>query len=391
MRVIITENEKNDILKKYIISEEKEYINRVHDKSYDYKFANGKYYYSLKNKNRWIEAKSGSKAELAIKNKVIFNPLTTAQACQTITPNSDITDLKQIIESITKQYGKVDPYKMLNSLLNKYSKIYNEEKIPLRIRCELALLKIRPGYKDKNVFILDTALKLLYLYDRSGKFIAKTEVISGKNKQSTDPVSVAKSLLTWEEQTKSLGFEYVPGKGYVDVTGKNRKYDPEIVYSDTDTSKTRFLPKGVYGTSSTIDSDSEYAGGVDNMLNLTKGNKQLAQAIHGYYIEQPRIEALKKAKEVISKPNDQKVGQEFMDLVLQGSADLSQSYGCINVPTQFLPYLRKYGENSYVFSMGEDKQNYLASNTEEYFEKMTNSQYCPSPASLGVVPVSDMA
>lgn len=33
-----------------------EKINTTNDKSYDYKLSNGKYYYSLKNQNKWVEA-----------------------------------------------------------------------------------------------------------------------------------------------------------------------------------------------------------------------------------------------------------------------------------------------------------------------------------------------
>jgi hypothetical protein len=37
--------------------------------------------------------------------------------------------------------------------------------------------------------------------------------------------------------------------------------------------------------------------------------------------------------------------------------------------------------------MGEDKQNYLVQNTTNYFDKMMNSESCPSPQSLGAIPV----
>lgn len=37
-----------------------EKINTTNDKSYDYKLSNGKYYYSLKGQNKWVEAKGKS-------------------------------------------------------------------------------------------------------------------------------------------------------------------------------------------------------------------------------------------------------------------------------------------------------------------------------------------
>jgi hypothetical protein len=307
--------------------------------------------------------------------------------CQVIGPKtSGIQDLSQIVASFSKSYPTVEPYALINRTINKYAEDYISQGIPQRTACELGLIQIRPGYKDKNAFIVDTLNKLLYLYNNKGQFIAKTDMISGKNKQSLDPKVIAKSLMTWSEQAKSLGFEWVNGKGYVDKTGKNRKYDPEIVYADTDKSKTRFLPKGIYTTGG-LNSDSEYAGKTQNVLSLNDGNKRIAQAIHGYYVEQPRTEALKKAAEVLSNPNDKRVSKEFMDLISNGQVNMAQSYGCINVPENFVPYLRKYGPNSYVFNMGEDKQNYLVQNTTNYFDKMTNSEFCPSPQSLGAIPV----
>lgn len=389
-KFLLTEQEKIEILNSYLINEE-EYINKTHDKAYDYKFSNGKYYYSIKNKDRWVLAEPGSTAERAIKTKVIFNPSTTATPCQAITPNSQIKDLSQIVNSVKSKYPNINPYKIINGFMAKYSKTYQAQGIPQRICCELALIKLRPGYKNKNVFVLDTALKQLYLYDKTGKFIAKTTVISGGDKQKTDPKAIAQALISWEDEAKQVGFEFDYSKGeYIDKTGKGRKYDPELVYAHTKKTGSRFLPKDIYTTTS-LSSDDEYAGKENNVLSLkTSGGDIISQAIHGYYIEKPRTEALKKAKEFMSRPNDPKISQELMDLVLGGKANLSQSYGCINVPPNFLEYLRKYGENSYVFNMGEDKQNYLVDNTPNFFDKMINSQGCPSPRSLGATPISDI-
>jgi len=317
------------------------------------------------------------------------NKTQPTNGCQVIGPNSDIKDLAQILDLFKKSYPNVEPYGLINRMINKYATQYVAQGIPQRTACEIGLIQIRPGYKDKNAFIVDTLNKLLYLYDNQGKFIAKTEVISGKNKQSVDPKVIAQSLMTWDEQANKLGFKFVQGIGFVDQSGKNRKYDPEIIYADTDKTKSRFLPKGIYTTSVNTGSIKDYAGKSQNILSLYDGNKEISQAIHGYYLEQPRTEAIKKAQQVLSNPNDPRVGQEFMDLVSKGGVKLNQSYGCINVPENFVPYLRKYGTNSYVFNMGEDKQNYLVDNTTNYFDKMMNSQSCPSPQSLGAIPVNN--
>lgn len=314
----------------------------------------------------------------------------TTSYCQSINSKSDITDLNQIIDSLKKSYPSVEPFGLLNRTINRFASSYIKQGIPNRTACEVALIQIRPGYKDKNAFIVDSLDKLLYLYDSEGKFIAKTPMISGVEKQSSNPKTIAAALLTWNDKAKNLGFEWVRGKGYVDTTGKNRKYNHDIVYDEIAKSGGRFLPKGIYTTSSKMNVNKDYAGSGENVLHLMKGNDLIAQAVHGYYREQPREEALRRAERVLSNPEDPKVSQEFMNLVSKGKINLSQSYGCFNVPESFVPYLTKYGPNSYVFNLSEDQKNYLVQNTENYFNKVQNSQSCPSPQSLGAIEINNM-
>ena len=439
MSKIITLTE-SDLIKiiKTVLNEQggkKEYVTNF-DNAYDYMRQGDNYYTSKKGKNKWILT-SGSAKE-AIKTKVfkvkpssksknnyakhgagiesptsaskMMNPNlfsgavwtankekpkpkneTVTSLCQVIKSNSDITDLSQIVKFWKTSYPNVETYGLINRTLNRYATNYKASGIPTRISCEVALLQIRPGYKNKNAIVVDTLNKLLYIFNSSGQFIAKTVIISGGDKQSLDSVKIAESLLDWEEQANKLGFKWFDGKGYVDITGKGRKYNPNLVYNDTKNKSTRFLPKGIYTTSNSLHSDSEYAGTTNNMLSLFKGNKEISQAIHGYYIEQPRTLAISKAEQVLSNPNDPNVSNEFMSLVSSGSVNLSQSYGCINVPLSFMSYLRKYTPNSYVFNIGEDKQNYLVDNTNKFFDKMMNSNSCPSPKSLGAIPISDLA
>lgn len=316
---------------------------------------------------------------------------TTKSYCQTISSSSDLPDLNQIIDSLKKSYPSVDPLGLLNRTINRYAGSYIKQGIPTRTACEVALIQIRPGYKDKNVFVVDSLDKILYLYDSEGKFIAKSPIISGVEKQSSDPKTIASALLTWNEKAKNLGFEWVKGKGYVDTTGKNRKYNHDLVYDQIAKSGIRFLPKGIYTTSSKLKTNTkDYAGSGENVLNFMKGNNTIAQAIHGYYKEQPREDALRRAEQVLSNPDDPKVSQEFMNLVGKGKINLSQSSGCFNVPESFVPYLAKYGPNSYVFNLSEDEKNYLVQNTENYFNKIQNSQSCPSPKALGAVEINNM-
>lgn len=386
--------------------------NTTYDKNYDYKKENGQYYYKLKSSDKWILSTGKNKDAIASK---VFNKTNTSTSkpntvkkevttqkvlegnCQIITKNStDIKNLSGLYNLYKSKYSTFTEdkiYTHINLLVNSLSRVFTSQGIPKEISCEMALNHIRPGYHDKNLIVVDTYNKLLYVFDKSGKFINKTEVISGKNKQSVDPKVIAKALMTWHEQVEKIGFKWVMGKGYIDQTGKGRKYDDELVYANTDENNLRFLPKGIYTTSNKTHSDPEYAGKKNNMLSLFDGNTEISQAIHGYYVEAPRIKALSAAKKVISAPNDPRIGQEFLKLVRGGNVNLSQSYGCINVPESFLPILNKYVVDSYVFSIGEDRQNYLVQtdNVKNYFDKMTNSESCPSPISVGAIPLENVA
>jgi hypothetical protein len=307
--------------------------------------------------------------------------------CQQINRNTNLIDQKKLVEFWKSKQPTKDPYQTINDEMTKIATALKGKGIPDRISCELALVKIRPGYNGKNYFVLDSKLKLLYLYDKNDKFIAQTPIISGENKQSDDATLMAKALMTWDEKAKNLGFEWdEENETYVDPTGQ-KKYNDELIYSEVKKSKAAFLPKGIYTTSFGLGDEEEYAGKTNNVLNLEKDGEIIAQAIHGYFLERPRTAAFTKAKQVLANPNDPKISQEFLDMVAKGGVDLSQSFGCINVPENFLKYLRDYGTNSFVFNMGEGENNYLVNNTPNFFDKMQNSQFCPSPQSLGAIDV----
>jgi hypothetical protein len=56
--------------KKLDMSKQQDKINTTNDRTYDYKLSNGKYYYSLKGQNKWVEAKG--KGLEHIKTKIKF-------------------------------------------------------------------------------------------------------------------------------------------------------------------------------------------------------------------------------------------------------------------------------------------------------------------------------
>lgn len=314
------------------------------------------------------------------------------QYCPTIDSNSNL-DVTNVFDASSFMWGgqsgkisNTQNYEAINNNLNSFAEKYINQGIPDRTACEVALNKIRTNYKDKNQIIVDSLNHLIYVFDKDSNFIAKDVIITGAHKQSKDPEILAKALTDWFESSLEAGFEFNYSTGeYTDITGKNRKYNPDLVYQQMEKNGTRFFPPGVYKTGFDTRSNAEYAGGEQNVLDIRRAfdNKEIAVAIHGYFVEPPRIEAFNKAKKVISNPNDPKVSKEFLDEVGLGHINLSQSYGCINVSTEFLPTLRNYMTNAYVFNISEDENNYLVQNTENFFDKTLDKPYCPSPKSLG--------
>jgi hypothetical protein len=185
-----------------------------------------------------------------------------------------------------------------------------------------------------------------------------------------------------------MGFKYDPvKKTMVDSTGANRAYSHKLFYDSIYKSDSRFFPKGIYSISG-LQSKSDYAGGANNVFRVqTLDGKVIAQAIHGFYNEAPRIEALEKLKKAMgSKATSPEVNPEFIKLVekYMSSSKFNKSYGCINVSLDFLKLAKPHAvKGTLVFVIGETKNNYLVQNSEEFFDKMGNSKMCIDPKSLG--------
>ena len=282
----------------------------------------------------------------------------------------------------------------INATINRYSVEYTNQGIPTRISCQAALNKIRPGFKDKNLIIVDSREHLIYIYDKNNKFIAKDVVITGAHSQSQESQKIASAFVTIEEWITKQGYTQIKPidvfkyKGaligdWVDSKGNlmNKQKMEDLGYDMLTKMGTRFLPKGIYGTTDTK-TDSHYTGGENNIVHIKKGDKIISQAIHGYFKEESRTVALNAAKKLLSDPTNPSVSKEFLKAANLKQINLSHSYGCINVPERMVPYLEKYIADSYVFNIGEDQNNYLVQNSETFFKKM-EEPFCPSPQSFG--------
>lgn len=319
--------------------------------------------------------------------------------CPIIDSNSNLPGLDDLLQASTLvsrtetfKSGTNSPitkenYNILNDRINSFAEIFINQGIPTRTACEVALNKNRSKFKDKNQIVVDSLNKLIYVFDKDGNFIAKDVIISGANKQSKDPEMMAKALLDYMSTAEAEGFEYNPySMEFIDKTGKGRKFTEDSFYNSIEKHGTKFLPAGIYKTSVGLASDEGYFGKELNIASLeTLGGKKISQAIHGYFVEPPRTGAINKARKLLSNPNDPKISQEFLDEVGAGKINLSQSYGCINVTPEFLPTLRKYIPDSYVFNISEDENNYLVQNAGNYFDKTLDKPNCPSPTSMGAI------
>jgi hypothetical protein len=261
--------------------------------------------------------------------------------------------------------------------------------IPTRTACEISFIKIRPKFSGKAFFVIDTLQNLIYLFDKNGNFVAKSYTLDGSQSQSQDTKKIAQALWTWQQQVEKLGFKWDPTKKkYVDTTNKNRTYNHDIVYKQIDKNNARFFPKGIYSIAS-LKTNTDYAGGKDNLFYVqTLDGNQIAQAIHGYYNQPERVESLEMLKKSMgSNAKSPQVSDEFIKLVEKNinTDKFNKSYGCINVPVDFLNLARPYAvKGTMVFVIGETKDNYLVQNSDDFFNKMGNPEQCPNPESMGL-------
>jgi hypothetical protein len=266
----------------------------------------------------------------------------------------------------------------------------NKIGIPQRLSCEISFIKLRPEFTKKPFFVVDTRQNLIYLFGGDGQFVAKSYTLDGANAQSGDAKKIAQALMSYDEEMKSIGLSWDPKiRKFKDKSGKSVENPHDIFYGNMDKIKTRFFPKGIYSVSNLV-TDSEYTGGKNNRFNIkTLDGKKINQAIHGFYNEPPRVEALQRLKSKMGKsfnPENPSVPQEFIDEVTKYLNDTkyNKSYGCINVPVDFLNKAKPYAnQKPMIFVIGETENNYLVNNSNDFFNKMGQGEDCVNPIKLG--------
>jgi hypothetical protein len=262
--------------------------------------------------------------------------------------------------------------------------------IPQRTSCEISFIKLRPEFTKKPFFVIDTRENLIYLFGTDGQFVAKSYTLDGAHGQSQDAKKIAQALMSFEEEITSIGLTYDDKiKKYKDRKGMTVENFDDRFYGNMEKIGTRFFPKGIYSISN-LSTEDAYVGGKGNMFQIkTLDGKEIGQAIHGFYNEPPRVEALQRLKSKMGKswnPENPSVPQEFIDEVTKylNTTKYNKSYGCINVPVDFLNKAKPYArQKPMVFVVGETETNYLVNNSNDFFNKMGEGENCVNPAKLG--------
>lgn len=289
-------------------------------------------------------------------------------ACTTFNEKSKnlVYDYNQIIEMYSGITSSSDInliFNKINEDINKNSTQYKSAGIPDRTSCQIAFIKLRPQFVGKKIIVTDSKNQLIYLFDENSNFVAKDPLLTGRSKQISSEKEIAD--MTYDEK-----------KEYLKKILKREPTNAEIM------NLASFLNPGVYKAGISV-TEPSYAGSGTNINYLTKvsDGKQLDHAIHGVKPTQERLNALKNATSKIgSKSETPNVSDTYIKNI--DSSGLELSSGCLNVNKEFIDKYSLTIENSFLFNISEDQENYYVNN---FNPLITDPTKCYSPQSLGAV------
>ena len=283
-----------------------------------------------------------------------------------------VYDYDQIINSYSALTNSTDInviFKKINEDINTNSTKYKLQKIPDRTACQIAFVKIRPQFTNKKIIITDSKNNLIYLFDENSNFVAKDPLLSGRSKQNKLEKDIGD--MTFEEKKEYLTNKY-----------KKVPTDQEVM------NLASFLNPAVYETGNSV-TDKGYAGSGTNINYLTKvsDDKLVGSAIHGVKPTSQRLLALKNATSQIgSNSETPNVSGKYIKNVDSNGLELSS--GCLNVNESFINKYSLTIQNSFLFNISEDKENYYVNN---FNPLITDPTKCYSPQSLGGVNADNVA
>jgi len=288
--------------------------------------------------------------------------------CTTFNANSKnlVYDYDQIINSYSALTNSSDInviFSKINEDINKNAIQYKSAGIPDRTSCQIAFVKLRPQFIGKKIIITDSKNQLIYLFDENSNFVAKDPLLSGRSKQVTSQKKIAD--MTYNEK-----------KEYLKNTLKIEPTNDEIM------NLASFLNPSVYQTGISV-SEPSYAGTGTNLNYLTKvsDGKLVGPAVHGVKPTSQRLLALKNATSKIgSNSETPNVKTSYIKNVDNYNLDLSS--GCLNLNKEFIDKYSLTIQNSFLFNISEDQENYYVNN---FNPLITDPTKCYSPQSLGGV------
>lgn len=284
-----------------------------------------------------------------------------------------VYDYDQIISSYSALTNSTDInviFKKINEDINTNSTKYKLQKIPDRTACQIAFVKIRPQFTNKKIIITDSKNNLIYLFDENSNFVAKDPLLSGRSKQNKLEKDIAD--MTFDEK-----------KEYLTNKFKKVPTNSEVM------NLASFLNPAVYKTGISV-TDDRYAGSGTNINYLTKvsNDKLVGPAIHGVKDTDPkRVLAFKNATSQIETNSETpNVSPKYLQNVDSNGLELSS--GCLNVNESFINKYSLTIQNSFLFNISEDKENYYVNN---FNPLITDPTKCYSPQSLGGVNADNVA
>jgi len=260
-----------------------------------------------------------------------------------------------------KGYKVIEKITYVKPIINKDSLL--KKGMPKRITEQYVLIMENQKNKQKSFFIVDTRENLIFFFDKNGNFIAKSPTIDGFDKQSKNPKVIKETLKSWSVRCKEIGFKWdCKKRTYIDTTNKNRIYTDGIVFNYLAIKNYRYFPKGIYNIPNKYFSPN-YIGDKDNVYSTeTIDGIELSKAIHGVYQSTYRLKNIKiLEKNIGSNFNNMYVSENYRKLVLtnHNNSMFNNSYGCINVPSEFLKLTNDKAVGSLLFVIGEDEYDYL--------------------------------
>ena len=247
-----------------------------------------------------------------------------------------VYDYDQIVNSysaLTKSSDINVIFNKINEDINANATQYKTAGIPDRTSCQIAFVKIRPQFKGKKTIVTDSLNQLIYLFDENSNFVAKVPLITGRSEQISSEKEIAD--MTYDEK-----------KEYLKNTLKREPTNDEIMNLSS------FLNPGAYKTGSAV-TEPSYAGSGKNISYLSKvsDDKLVGPAVHGVKPTKNRLRAL------------------------------LLSSGCLNLSKDFIDKYVLTIENSFLFNISEDQENYYVNN----FTPLLDPTKCYSPQSIGGV------